>query len=300
MTNIKYDKFDFYFTRVVGPDLEEELDQKYKINELDIEDISSGTQLSKLEVRRDYVYIAVQFPEFDKSTQKFLIKDLHCFVSNSWMVVIDKQNYKHFEQFLGFQQQLLEDEEVITPYLFFAEMLDFCMTKTYKAIMKFKSDISQVESDLFEFTNDIDVLKDILIIKKNLVNFESVIAPVQSVINELETKTRSKITTEETERLDNSLDTTNKIINNLNNFREQMDVLTQTNESLMNRNTSMNIKNLNLVVVSGFLAIFVIGFLNLLRFVILDGYIVYFVALVILFVASLVAGYMFWANSRKG
>ena len=292
----QYNNFQFIYTTGTDDQLEQDLLNNYRINELDVEDISEDTQLSKIEVRSDYIYIALQFPVFDKFRKTFLTKEIHCFVSNSWVYIVNKQSYKHFEQFVNFQKQLLEDEEVITSYMFLAELLDFCMTKTYKAIMKFKVDIAQIETDLFEFTDDIDVLKDILIVKKNLVNFESVIEPFQQVISDLETKNKHRLTTNELERFDNSLDTINKILNNLQNFKEQIDLLTQTNDSMMNRNSNINSRNLNIMVLAGFVMLVTLNLASLFRLGSVDGnWIFGFLCLVIV----VLIGIGFWIISSR-
>jgi Mg2+ and Co2+ transporter CorA len=298
MTQVQYKLFEFIYTSGLAPELENTLLNDFGLNEVDVEDIYSDTQLSKFEIRQDYIYIALQFPIFDKAKQGFLIKDLHCFCSPNQVIIIDRQNYKHFTQFINFQDQLLEDEEFITPGLFVAELLDFCMTKTYKAIMKFKADIAQVESDLFAFMDDIDVLKDILTIKKNLVNFESVITPIQRTIRDLEAKNENRFSQEELERLDNSLDTINKIMNNLKNFQDQIDILMATNDSMMIRSTSLNSKNILLTSIFGFLAIFGLSLINSFRAGIIEGnwlFIFFIVVLTIL----IVTGFYFTQKNGK-
>jgi magnesium transporter len=261
---IKKTKYDFEFAYSFGVDdaLESKLEEVYRIHESDIEDIFTDAQLSKMEVRSDYVYVAIQFPEFDKSSQKFLIKELHCFVSNNWLLVVDKHKYKHFQQFMNFEQQILEGEEDMSSFLMFAELLDFCMIKTYKAIARFKTEIAEIESDLFEFANDLDVLKDILIIKKNLVNFESVIEPLRDLIIELQTKYK-KLKPIDLERLDNSLDTIKKTLNNLENFKEQMSLLSETNESLISRSTNNTVRTLTAVSLIGLVPTFWVGFFGM-------------------------------------
>jgi Mg2+ and Co2+ transporter CorA len=265
MTRVDYKQFEFIYFSNLDKDLENVLSNQYQLNEVDIEDIYSDTQLSKIEIRLEYVYIALQFPIYDVYKQDFLIKDLHCFCFKKRVIIIDKQEYKHFKQFLTFQNQLMEDEESTSAGLFLAELLDFCMTKTYKAIMKFDEDLSQVESDLFAFMDDIDVLKDILTIKKSLVNFESVIIPFRRVISDLESKTNQRFTQEELERLDNSLDTVNKMLNKLNNFQDQIDILMQVNDSMMIRSTSISSKNIFVATLFGFSLLIGLVFVTIIK-----------------------------------
>lgn len=298
MEKVQYNQFAFYYTKSsVDPATEALLNEQFGINELDVEDIFSDTQLSKLELRRNYFYVALQIPEFDKAKQSFLIKDLHCFVSNDWVVIIDKQNYKHFQQFVNFQDQLLEDEEVMTSNMFFAEIIDFCMTKTYKAIMKFKNNILQLESDVFKFADDIDNLKEILILKKNLVNFESVIEPLQETLLELTQKVKLKVSSSESDRLENSLDTANKMLNNILNFKAQMNLLTQTNESLTRRNSNIGNKNLRITTLYGFASVLIVQILIFFKPVSQEAtsYQMFFGSFIVL----IIIGVTIWITTQK-
>jgi magnesium transporter len=258
---IKKTQYEFLFLYFTGvdDDLERTLGEDYNIDESDVEDIFTDTQLSKIEIREKYIYIAIQFPEFDKSTQRFIIKDLHCFVSDDWLIVIDKNEYKHFKQFINFEQQIVD---FMNSFLMFAELLDFCTTKTYKMITKFKSQIIELESDLFTFQDDLDVLKDILIFKKNIINFQSVIEPLRGVMVELQQKNK-KLRPIDVEWLDNSLDTIKKIINNLQNFKEQMVLLSDTNEALINRTTNNRVRTLTAVSLIGLVPSFWVGFFGM-------------------------------------
>jgi Mg2+ and Co2+ transporter CorA len=152
-------------------------------------------------------------------------------------LVIDRNESKHFKQFITFQERILSEEESIDPFIIFYELLDYVVTKAYKAIFKFRSDIADLESDLFKFENDLDVVKDILIIKKDLINFESYIEPLQDTILDLEIKS-AKFHPEAKDRLDSTLDIVKKILNNLRNFKEQMNLLSETNDALMTRSTN--------------------------------------------------------------
>jgi Mg2+ and Co2+ transporter CorA len=52
-----------------------ELEEQYNVTDLDVEDVTTNTQLSKLEKRKEYLYVALQFPDLRKFTFLFLKKD---------------------------------------------------------------------------------------------------------------------------------------------------------------------------------------------------------------------------------
>jgi magnesium transporter len=239
--------FEYRYIKKVDTYLKEELARKYGIQELDIDDVVTDTQLSKLEKRPDYLYVALQFPEYIKTNRHFVPKEIHCFVSNKFILIIDKHDFKHVQQFHNLKDSLLDYEP--DSFNVFYELLDFCVKKEYRVLGKFKKEIDQLESDIFDFYDGSrDLLKEILIVKRNLINFTSIIFPLKEVINEIQTKHIAAFDKKEgIEELDDSLDKIKKILNNLANFKEQMTLLTETNESLIARNTNQSIRALTVI-----------------------------------------------------
>ncbi len=155
-------------------------------------------------------------------------------------------NSKNINQFNNIKDKIITDKEV-SSFKFFYEILDFIITKATRAIYKFKQEILIIENDIFDFKTRQDLLKEILIIKRNLINFESIIQPIALLINEIETKKNIYVNPTEVELLDDSLDKIKKILNNLQNFKGQMELITETNEVLIARNTNEIIKALTSV-----------------------------------------------------
>ena len=246
-TNINIESsFTFDFVNGLDSELKTKMENEYLIDSLDVEDVFTDTQLSKIEQKEDYLYICLQLPEYDRSERKFLIKEVHSFVSPKYFLLIDKNNSKHAKQFVNLKDNFLSEDQASSFRLFY-EMLDFFILKSYKVIYKFISKINAVEEDIFNFNTKQDLLKEILIIKRNLINFESTIEPIAELIKNLQTINTHFVTTNGIEFLDDSLDKIKKILNSTSNFKEQMNLLTETNESLIARNTNETIKALTSV-----------------------------------------------------
>jgi magnesium transporter len=91
------------------------------------------------------------------------------------------------------------------------------------------------------------MLKEVLIIKRNLVTFQSIMLPLFDVLSDMQNKYFPLIGKDGVEKLDDTLDKIKKILNNLNNFKERMTLLTETNESIMNRATNRQINRLTAI-----------------------------------------------------
>ncbi len=224
--------------------LKHDLTHIYKFHPLDIEDVFTDTQLAKIETHDNYLYVAFHFPEFIKSKNHFISKEVHCFIDNQKLLVIDKAEYKHLYQFNEVKDYIIKDKD--DTYDIFYEMVDFIVTKIFNVLGKFKIEIEDMERNVFEpnIASE-DQLVQTLVVNRNLINFISIITPLERVIKELEAEKYNKfITKKGREKLDDSLDKIEKMINRLNNYKEQIYTLKETNQIQIARNTNQTIKTL--------------------------------------------------------
>ena len=246
LDNIQDNRFDYTFHLGLDQALKDSMSQVYGIDALDIEDVFTDTQLSKIESKKAYLYMCLQFPEYDRSIRQFIVKEAHVFVGPKFLLLIDKYNSKNIHQFNNIKDNIITDKN-ITSFKLFYEILDFIITKATRAIYKFKQEISVIENDIFDFKSHRDLLKEILIIRRNLINYESIVQPIALLINEIETKKNVFVDHIALELLDDTLDKIKKILNNLQNFKGHMALMTETNEALIARDTNEIIKALTSV-----------------------------------------------------
>lgn len=235
-------EFNLTIIEGINHNLKEKLLVDYQIDELDIEDVFTSDQLSKIELKSNYLYIALQFPEYDKADRTFLIKEIHCFLNDNYFLLINKDNFKYVYLFDNFKDTLISNKS--TTFNIFYEFLDFTITKLTKVIINFRREINEIEKSVTDFNDNKDLLIEILIVKKNLINFISIISPLKEVLDDLKNKYHRFIDDSGKEKIDDSLDKLVKILNNLKNFKEQITLFQVTNESQIARSTNNVIKTL--------------------------------------------------------
>lgn len=260
MERTEFKNFQFYFVSGLSDQLEELLVHEYKIDELDIEDIFTNTQLPKREIRKSYLYVALHFPSFDDSTGSFVIKEIHCIVNNDAFLLIDKDDHKHAIQFNRLAPNLYEEES--TPYDLFFEALDFFVTRDFRAISRFKGELNDLEQDIFKFEVENDLVKDILILKRNLSTFYSTIVPLSEVVNDLQ-KTRHSLSQQDIEKLDDTLDKLKKMINNLDTMIKHADLLSESNNALIAQSTNEVIRILTSISIIAIIPTMISGFFGM-------------------------------------
>jgi Mg2+ and Co2+ transporter CorA len=191
----------------------------------------------------------------------FRIKEVHAFISDKYLLTINKHDYRKLHEFSDYATDLAK--EYPSPMDLYYEMLDIFVTSLFRAIGKFRAELEALEAELFNFDTRFDFLKEILIIKRNLLKFRSAVRPLNDAIQELQIKHPNFVTKPGQERLDDSLDKIKKLLNNVEMFIGEVDLLSDTNETLLSRSTNETVKVLTSFSIIAIPATFLTGFFGM-------------------------------------
>lgn len=240
-----YPTFDYYEYRGLTDALEKKLAKEFHMHEDDIEDIFSPTQLSKFEIRKNYAYFALQFADRDGSN-RINTQQIHCIVSPKYLLVIDEDTFLGINEFDRERNRLVLKQQYNSFDLFY-ELLDISVIRMFGLLDAIHGRVKILESTIFSdghFEND--QISEIQDIKKNIINFKSLLAPLSDMLTEITLKHTDLIDETGKEAVDDSLDKIKKLLNRLDNFRETMKLLTETNEMIIARNTNQTVRRLTL------------------------------------------------------
>lgn len=242
-----YGTFQYLEYRGLDETLREKLIAEFHIHEEDIEDIFSPTQLSKFETRKNYLYFALQFPSINARTQRIQIQQIHALVSKKYLFVIDEDGFTAIKDFYRIRNKLVTHEQYNSFDLFY-ELLDISVISMFQLLHTIHARVRDVEETLFsEELHDKDHISEIQDIKKSIINFKSIISPLYELLDDILRKNIALIDEVSREAIDDSLDKIKKLNNKLDNFKETMKLLTETNEMLIARNTNDNVRRLTLI-----------------------------------------------------
>jgi Mg2+ and Co2+ transporter CorA len=242
-----YGTFKYFEYRGLDDVLRDKLLSEFRIHEEDVDDVFSPTQLSKFETRKTYLYFALQFPSIRPDTNRIQVQQIHVFVSKKFLFVIDEDGLTSIKDFYRVRNKLVTHEQYNSFDLFY-ELLDISVISMFQILETLHARVREVEETLFsEELHESDHISEIQNIKKAIINFKYIISPLYELLEEILRKNIALIDEVSREALDDSLDKIKKLTNRLDNFRETMKLLTETNEMLIARSTDNNIRRLTLI-----------------------------------------------------
>lgn len=233
--------YQYYLLRDLNESFKNLLYAK-NISDLDIEDIYSDTNLSKVEKADNYVYLALQLPEYSSQDNQMEKKQIQIIFNNNYLLVVDDKKLTHFDSFEN--QRQLGNISFETTYSHALEVIDFLITRSLPLTDKLRLEVLDIEKSVFNFELTKDLVIEITILKKNLINLQSMIKSIKSTLVEVKTKV---ITDPQHQlQIEDTQDKVDKIISSIDLLKEEISFLTETNEILIARSTNETIKTLTI------------------------------------------------------
>ncbi len=238
------------------------LEKAYDFHHLDLEDCLTENQRAKIDRYDDYRFLILHLPTIQAKTKRIVYIELDIFISEDFLICLHNGHGYLNELF----EQAQNDEGVVKEYMSSGTgfLLYNILNDTFEALFKMVDDLTRetnkIEKEVFQAENNRDMLKDILLLKKDIINFRRIILPQRTVIAQLEHMSFSQQDGDLEVYFDNVVDKIEKIYATLENLYELVESLHQTNESIIFHNTNNVIKVLTVFSVVMLPLTFVTGF----------------------------------------
>jgi magnesium transporter len=209
--------------------------EHYDFHPLDIEDVMSRNQRPKIDEYPDYLFIVLHFPIFDKQVGRLNAGELDLFVGPDYVITLPNQPLKPVEYLFErardneeFREQLFSKG---SGYLLY-QIVDQCFDYCFPMLRKIGNKLEQLEGDIFSGRSE-EIVRDISNAKQEIINFRKIIRPQRTVLRDLE-RTKQRYWAEELEiYFDDIVDASERIWDMLENYKEVVEALEDTNESVI-------------------------------------------------------------------
>jgi magnesium transporter len=227
------------WVNTVAPDVElaTELADRFGWHPLDVEDIVSTRQRPKVDDYDEdgYLFVVLHFPAYDKSIQRLDAAELDVFLGPDYLVTIPNREllpvtrlFARCEGDEALREQLFAKGSGRLLYEVLDDLFDYCFPILDKIGHKLRS----VEEDMSERRAE-DIVHDILNVKLEIISYRKVIKPERATLRVLERRV-DKFLPEDLELyFDDINDAAERIWDQLDNYKEVVEALEATNESVI-------------------------------------------------------------------
>ncbi len=214
------------------------LEGHFNFHPLDLEDVFSRNQRPKIDEYDDYLFIVLHFPVFDRAVGRLNAGELDIFVGRDFLGTIptqplqpgeylcercrakEERREQHFSKGSGYLLYRIVDDS-----------FDYC----FPMLRKIGNKLDAVEDEIFEGRSE-EIVRDISNVKQEIINFRKVIRPQRTVLRDLENSKQAFLAPTEGELevyFEDIVDSHERIWDMLENYKEAVEALEDTNESVL-------------------------------------------------------------------
>jgi magnesium transporter len=213
------------------------LEEHFDFHALDLEDVLSRNQRPKIDVYDEYLFIVLHFPVFDRAVGRLGAGELDLFVGPGFLITIPNQPLQPVEYLFErcrskeeLREQLFSRGSGYLLYRIVDDSFDYC----FPMLRKIGNKLDALEDEIFEGRSE-EVVRDISNVKQEIINFRKVIRPQRPVLRDLES-VKQRYLTEDLDLeiyFDDIVDAHERIWDMLENYKEVVEALEDTNESVL-------------------------------------------------------------------
>jgi len=252
MAMIETIKFStFNWIHILNPS-EENFDyliENYNFHPLDIEDCRSKVQRPKIDIYDDYYFLILHFPSFDKANRFLDTKEVKIFWGKDFIITIGNSHWivkKFFntvkENLEAFKQELSAETSDALLY----EIMERLMKDTLSLVGRIGSEVDQINYGLFNYKSQ-KIIEKISVTRKNVILLDTSFRPQVRVFHKFESGEIKGFAEDMEEYWGNILDYYQKLWDMIEDYKELIEGLSKTYDSLQTNKINEIIKMLTLI-----------------------------------------------------
>ena len=225
------------WVHLTSPDAVEasELAERFGWHALDLEDVLSKRQRPKVDEYPEYLFLVLHFPAYDKAIQRLNAAELDFFVGNGYLVTLPAVELLPVTRLFGrcqeddeLREQLFTKGSGYLLYHILDDLFDYC----FPILDKIGHKLDSIEDDMFEKRAE-EVVRDLSNVKQEIISYRKIIKPERSTLRLLERQIERFLPEDLELYFDDIVDASERIWDLLDNFKEVVEALEDTNESVI-------------------------------------------------------------------
>ena len=230
------------WVNIEGPTAQETeyLAQNYHFHPLDLDDCLSRIQRPKIDEYKDYLFLVFHFPVFNNEARVTTPSQLSVFISENYLITLHKGELKPLVKLFRecqvdeeSQQEYFSQGSGYLLYRLVDRLVDYCLP----ILSKVGDNIEDAEDGIFSDRMR-GTIREISIIRRDIISFRRIIWPMRAVIGSLEPKIRRFSKMDMAVYFGDIVDHVDKIWDTLDEYKEVIEGLNYTHDSLATNRTN--------------------------------------------------------------
>ena len=227
----------------------EYLAQTYPFHPLDLDDCLSRIQRPKIDEYKDYLFLVFHFPVFNVEARVTASSQLSVFIGKNYLVTLHRGELKPlvklFKECQKDEESQQENFSQGSGYLLYRivdRLVDYCLPILNKIV----DNIEDVEDNIFS-DRVRGAVKEISMLRRDIISFRRIIWPMRAVIGSLEPKIRRFTKMDMAVYFGDTVDHVDKIWDALDEYKEVVEGLSDTHDSLATNRTNEVMRMLTVI-----------------------------------------------------
>jgi len=227
----------------------EYLAQNYSFHPLDLDDCLSRIQRPKIDEYKDYLFLVFHFPVFDVKARVTTRSQLSVFIGGKYLITLHKGGLKPLVKLFKecqideeSRQEYFSQGSGFLLYRVVDRLVDYCLP----ILNKVYDNIETVEDDIFSDRKS-GTVKEISMLRRDVISLRRIIWPMRAVIGSLQNKMRRFVKQDMEVYFGDMTDHVDKIWDALDEYKEIIEGLDDTYNSLATNRTNEVMRMLTII-----------------------------------------------------
>jgi len=228
----------------------EYLSQNYSFHPLDLDDCLSRIQRPKIDEYKDYLFLVFLFPIFNKEARVTTPSQMSTFIGEKYLITLHKGDLKPLVKLFKecqideeSRQEYFSQGSGFLLYRIIDRLVDYCLP----ILNRMGENIERTEDNIFASKGMPRAIEDISILRRDTISFRRIIWPMRAVVGSLEPKIRRFTKMDLAVYFGDTVDHVDKIWDALDEYKEIVEGLNDTHDSLATNRTNNIVRMLTVV-----------------------------------------------------
>jgi magnesium transporter len=211
------------------------LAERFGWHALDVEDVLSRRQRPKIDDYPEYLFIVLHFPFYDKQAGRLNAAELDVFLGPDFLITLPNVEllpvarlFARCEADEELRDQLFTKGSGRLLYEVLDDLFDYC----FPILDKIGHKLSVLEDEMFEGRSEA-IVRDISNAKQEIISYRKIVKPERATLRGLERYTQRFLPEDLEIYFDDLVDAAERIDDLLDNYKEVVEALESTNESVI-------------------------------------------------------------------